>query len=399
MNLPTRFARRLIEGPLARAVDDVVRARVRAALPVTDGAEHWRDLTTPHYLARPWYQHRALLERVREVCDVNPIAARIVALAAEFTIGSGPAIDASPWAAAFWAHPQNRLSQRLTRWAEELARSGELFLTLHRNEADGMSYVREVPAYLVDAIEADPHDGERPLRYHQLTDDPDGLWWLHPNHPDAAASPAVMVHYTINRPVGDLRGTSDLAQILPWLERYDMWLEDRVRINRYKGAYLWHVQIDGAMPGQLEAKRAQYSRPPTSGSIIVTDGTETWSAVSPGIAADAVEADGKAIRLMIAAGSGIPLHLLGEGESATRATAREMGTSTFRHFSHRQQEMAQICAHLVRVAAGRVAPYAPDTLPEEPFCITFEPVTAEADRRESDGRNDRAPAPTQEAQP
>ena len=35
MNLPTRFARRLIEGPLARAVDDVVSARVRAALPVT----------------------------------------------------------------------------------------------------------------------------------------------------------------------------------------------------------------------------------------------------------------------------------------------------------------------------------------------------------------------------
>jgi hypothetical protein len=384
---------------LSRYIDRVVAERVAAAIPVVDSNEYWRDLTTPNYLSRPWYEHRTLLESVRDVCDENPIASRIVALAGEFTIGQRPEINAGQWETDFWDHPHNRLTNRLTRWAEELARSGELFLTLHRNEADGMSYVREVPAYLVDAIEADPHDSERPLRYHQLTDDADGLWWLHPNHPDAAAAPAVMVHYTINRPVGDLRGTSDLAQIVVWLERYDMWLEDRVRINRYKGAYLWHVRIDGAMPGQLEAKRAQYSRPPTSGSIIVTDGTETWSAVSPGISADAVEADGKAIRLMIAAGSGIPLHLLGEGESATRATAREMGTSTFRHFSHRQQEMAQLCAHLVRVAAARVAPHAADDLAEERFQITFEPVTAEADRRENGDQSDRAPAPTQEVQP
>jgi hypothetical protein len=144
-----------------------------------------------------------------------------------------------------------------------------------------------------------------------------------------------------------------LAQILTWLERYDLWLEDRVRINRYKGAYLWQVKIDGALPGQLEAKRAQYSRVPSPGSIIVTDGHETWTAVQPSIGADDVEADGKAIRLMIAAGSGVPLHFLAEGESATRATAHEMGTATYRHFAHRQHVFATMVEDIIRVAARR----------------------------------------------
>ena len=162
-----------------------------------------------------------------------------------------------------------------------------------------------------------------------------------------------MLHYAINKRVGEVRGASDLAQIVTWLERYDTWLEDRVRINRYKGAYLWQVKIEGALPGQLEAKRAQYSRVPASGSIIVTDGHETWTAVQPSIAADDVEADGKAIRLMIAAGSGVPLHFLAEGESATRATAREMGTATYRHFAHRQYIFEHILRDVVQVAAAR----------------------------------------------
>jgi len=182
-----------------------------------------------------------------------------------------------------------------------------------------------------------------------------------------------MLHYAINRRVGEVRGHSDLAQIVTWLERYDTWLEDRVRINRYKGAYLWQVKIEGALPGQLEAKRAQYSRVPASGSIIVTDGHETWTAVQPSIAADDVEADGKAIRLMIAAGSGVPLHFLAEGESATRATAHEMGTATYRHFAHRQHVFSTIVEDIIRVAARRAG------LGEIEVAVEFESVFAEKD--------------------
>jgi len=162
-----------------------------------------------------------------------------------------------------------------------------------------------------------------------------------------------MLHYAINRAPGAVRGRSDLAQILPWLERYDLWLEDRVRLNRYKGAYYWVVHVENALPGQLEAKRAQYSRVPRPGSLIVTDGHERWEAVQPHIEAGDAAADGRAIRMMIAAGAGVPLHYLAEGEGTNRATAREMGTATLRRFRHRQYVYARMVEDLIRVAARR----------------------------------------------
>ena len=66
-----------------------------------------------------------------------------------------------------------------------------------------------------------------------------------------------------------------------------------------------------------------------------------------------MEADGKAIRLMAAAGAGVPLHFLSEGESATRATAAEMGDPTFRHYRRRQMEICRMVEDLCAVAYER----------------------------------------------
>jgi hypothetical protein len=339
---------------LAGAEGAALRA-MYAAAPVLDdeGAGlGWRRLNDPRS-ARPWHTVRDSLERAAALCGRNPLAARLVSMTADFVIGQGAQLEGDPWARAFWQHPQNRIEARVHRWCDELTRVGELFLVLSRHPVDGMSYLRELPAIQIDRIETDPDDAECELRYHQLTETADGRWWLSPAHPEADASEQVMLHYAVNRPVGEVRGVSDLAQILVWLERYDLWLEDRVRINRYKGAYLWQVKVENALPGQLEAKRAQYSRPPRSGSIVVTDGRETWTAVQPQIGADDVQADGKALRLMIAAGAGVPLHFLAEGESANRATAREMGVATYRHFAHRQRQFAAMVEDVIRQAARR----------------------------------------------
>ncbi|NLG50012.1 MAG: hypothetical protein GX552_07880 [Chloroflexi bacterium] len=362
---------------IRRAVDQ----RVQLALKAVDD-DHWRPITNQTPTARTWADIRDQLGKIQEVCRVNPLASRLVDMTTDFVIGAQVRVDGDPWVRQFWEHPQNRLAQRLHQWCAELSRSGELFLVLSRNPVDRMSYVREVPAMLIDRIETDADDLERELTYHQLTDDTEGRWW--PARDSDAEQ--VMLHYTVNKPVGETRGYSDLAQILQWLERYDLWLEDRVRINRYKGAYLWQVRINNALPGQLEAKRAQYSRVPTSGSIIVTDGSEEWTAVHPQISADDVEADGKAIRLMIAAGAGVPLHFLAEGESATRATAREMGTATYRHFAHRQQMFRWMLEDLVQTAARRAG------RPGVEFSIAFESVLAE------DYRGNPAPLPAQEDQ-
>lgn len=356
----------LLDHVLARDVD----ARVQAALKAVDD-RYWRNVTDGQPQACPWHEVRTTLEKVATLARTNPLAARLVAMTTDFVIGAGARLEGPPWAHAFWEDPLNRIAGRVYRWCDELSRSGELFLVLSRNPVSRMSYVREVPALLIDHIETDPDDLERELRYHQLTADPEGRWWAGVAGDDDADQ--VMLHYAINRGAGDVRGLSDLAQIAVWLDRYTMWLEDRVRINRYKGAYLWHVKVEGALPGQLEARRAQYSRIPSPGSIIVTDGNETWHAVQPHIGADDVQADGKALRLMIAAGAGVPLHYLAEGESANRSTAREMGIATLRHFVHRQLVFRQIVEDVVRQAARRAG------LPDMDVTVTFESVLAERD--------------------
>jgi hypothetical protein len=195
----------------------------------------------------------------------------------------------------------------------------------------------------VDEIETDPEDVERELRYHVSgrSLEPGGRWWP----ADRCA------HYAINRLPGCVRGQSDLASILPWLRRYKDWLTDRVRINRFKGAFLWWVKLSGADKATVDQKRAELMQPPSPGSVIVTNEAEEWRAVQPQIDAQAVEPDGRAMRIMLAAGAGIPLHFLAEPEHTNRATAAEMHGPTLRHFENRQIALGAMLADMARRCA------------------------------------------------
>ena len=88
--------------------------------------------------------------------------------------------------AQWWNDPKNLMDLRLTALSDELARAGELFIVLHFNRADGMSYVRTVPASLIDGIKWAPGDYEEETSYHEVVglDDPDyakgGRTWYAP---------------------------------------------------------------------------------------------------------------------------------------------------------------------------------------------------------------------------
>jgi hypothetical protein len=268
----------------------------------------------------------------------------------------------------FWA--LNGMTEREHDWCDELTRAGELFLVLRTDPVSGASFVRSIPSVWIDQIETDPDDYERELRYHEMTrslqaEGLAGRWWPSASEGNVDAE-QVMLHFAINRPVGCVRGESDLGPILAWLRRYRDWLENRVRLNKYKTAFLWDVTVTGR-PGQAEAlrkKRFRYKAAPEPGSIIVHDDAEKWDAVSPKIEAWDAEADGLALRLMIAAGAGVPLHFLAEGSSATRATAAEMGDPTYRHYLARQEAFGAMLVQLITVAVrranarGRGWPYA-----------------------------------------
>lgn len=325
-----------------------VEAVLEAATDLAEEDRRWRALSAGGGLEPAWTEVQQTMLAAAEAYRANPMAFRIVELTADHVVGKGIRLKASDrdlqrWLDAWWSHPENRMATRTYDLCRDLSITGELFVTFHPDSLAGTTYIRTLPAPNVDEIRTDPEDLERELAYHETghAGDLEGRWWP----ADRCA------HYAVNRLAGCVRGQSDLCTILPWLRRYKDWLTDRVRINRFKGAFLWWVKLSGADRATVERKRSELSQPPSPGSVIVTNEAEEWSAVQPAIDAQAVEPDGRAMRIMLAAGAGVPLHFLAEPEDTNRATAAEMNGPTLRHFENRQRAFGWMLADIARRAA------------------------------------------------
>ena len=186
----------------------------------------------------------------------NPIAWRIIATTTNYVVGdrlriSSPRAGLQRFIEAFWNHPKNNIDLRLATMSDELSRAGDIFPVLFRNSADGMSYLRFVTKDRIVKIESAVNDWESELAFDELLENGETRRWLAPGHPEARNAPAVMLHYSVNRPMGALMGESDLTTMIPWLQRYSRMLEDRVRLHWAIRAFLWIVTV----PSQKVSRR------------------------------------------------------------------------------------------------------------------------------------------------
>ena len=316
---------------------------------------------------RPLGDRQSVLEQSLEAWRVNPLARRLVELTTQYVVGSGIRVHCKHSATArflraFWDQPLNRMAVRCSEWCDELTRSGNLFLLL-ATDAGGMSYVRAVPASEIKDIQSRSNDVEQPLTFIPAPslDNPDPQGWAaykadrDARCEDGSFEP-VMLHYAINRPAGALWGESDLAPLLRWLSRYANWLEDRARLNRYRTAFLYQVKARFVSESERLARQQRLNAsPPTPGSILVTDENETWEVIGPKLDSEQANTDGLALKKMIAAGAGVPLHFLAEPESATRTTAEAAGGPTYRRFEQRQAYFLWLLRDMLQVVLNRRA--------------------------------------------
>ncbi len=93
--------------------------------------------------------------------------------------------------------------------------------------------------------------------------------------------------------------------------------------------------------------------PPQPGSILVTDESEEWSVLSPKLESHEAGEDGLALKKMIAAGSGVPMHFLAEPEGSTRTTAEAAGGPTYRRFEQRQRFFCALLEDLIGAVLAR----------------------------------------------
>ncbi len=311
------------------------------------------------------YDRAQMLSDCLDAWRFNPLARRIVELTSQYVVGGGMLVscdhvETQAFLQAFWQNRLNRMDVRLVEMCDELTRSGNLFVLLSTDEA-GMSYLRVVPAADITAIESTPNDIEQPRRFiargEAGSSDP-VVYMAHESCPqglmDAQGFQTVMLHYAINRPAGAQWGESDLAPLLRWLSRYAAWLEDRVRLNRFRNAFMYVVKANFTSESARQARQAVLAaHPPAPGSILVTDESEEWSVISPRLEALDASTDGLAVKKMIAAGAGVPLHFLAEPESSTRTTAEAAGSPTFRKFEQRQRFFQWMIADLLNEVVWR----------------------------------------------
>ena len=306
------------------------------------------------------YDRTEILEQSLEAWRTNPLARRIVELTSQYVVGGGLSINckdekAAAFFDAFWNHRLNHMPVRVFEMCDELTRTGNLFILLSTDPA-GMSYIRVIPASNIDEIISRENDIEQPVMFKPKADaanlDPQPIPAYDPQNDDPQ-KPA-MLHYAINRPAGAQWGEPDLAPLLRWLARYSNWLEDRARLNRYRNAFLFVVQAKFASEAQRKARQtALNANPPKPGSILVADENETWKVLHPRLESGDAEKDGLAIKKMISAGAGLPLHFLAEPESATRTTAEAAGGPTYRRFEQRQEYFIWMIQDILGVVLAR----------------------------------------------
>ena len=387
--------------PIAAATDGGTAAHLAESYDAAAGASvqedrYWGRLSAgteeDYYwrrLSDNWYQkdvipstYLEIHNQCYEAYNANPIANYVVEITTNFVLGTGISLAAANKRVqrtidAFWHDPDNHMATRVYSLCTELSLYGELFIRFFVNPYSGVVKIAQIDPSLIDQIETDPDNIERTIRFHQRPVGPGGAMWsatagapacgsggVQPPaptlEPTGASYPgdAVMagtwlaagtevVQFKINAVSNAKRGKSDLATLLPWLRRYKDWLTDRVRINKYKGAFLWDIKLAGADAKTIDRKRMQYAYPPEPGSIIVHNESEQWSAVQPKIEAGDAEADGRAIKMMIAMGAGLPEHYLADGGDVNRATAAEMGLPTFRKFQRRQDTFGLVIRAIV----------------------------------------------------
>ncbi len=353
----------------------------RAALMLTDRDGFYDQQSGSDQRDRYAFDRREMLRQALDAWRTNPLARRIVDIATQYIIGGGVSITShhkptSDFLKDWWHHPLNKFDSRAAEWSDELIRSGEIFLLLSTDQA-GMTFVRAIPAIQIDEIITTPNDIQQEIEYTQAAGwDPNKEDWaaiqrwpaynpLDDQPGPDGRYPAVMLHYAINRPAGAVRGESDLAPILKWLSRYSAWLEDRVRNNKYRNSFLYVVTAKFANEAERLARQTMLNtNPPNPGSIMVTDDNETWTVIKPQMDSFEAGADGLAIKKMIAAGVGIPMHFLAEPEGTNKTTAEVSGGPTYRHLEQRQDFFTWMIADLVHAVVHRRATVDPKIHPD-----------------------------------
>lgn len=331
------------------AVNDALEIALSAS-PITDNNFFPSGMSGSYADRNSWDRKKIFSESLR-AWRVNPIARRIVRLMRSFILGKGLAINCDDiptqkFLLEWWNDPLNKFKKNMKRWIDENTRTGNLFF-LYTVQANGMTNIRAVPAEQIEEIVSKENDIEQEIRYNKDSTSNDYYEAYDPREEQTT----FMLHFASDQPVGSAWGEGSLAPVLVWIGRFATWLEDRVRLNHFRAAFMYIMRIKSTDAGEKTRRQKELNaNPPRSGSILVTDPSEDWGILSANLDSFDASVDGMAIKRMIMAGVGFPMHYFAEPEGSTQTTAEAAGTPTFRTLEETQDELFDMLIEMAKVA-------------------------------------------------
>ncbi|ATW24156.1 phage portal protein [Candidatus Formimonas warabiya] len=333
----------------------------------------------------PWEitgeQRQHVIEKVRDAFKKNPLAGQIADIKKYFTMGQGIGFkaedpDVNEVLKSFWNDESNKWFLRQSQLSDDLEVDGEFFIRFFKNDITGRVQVRCIPAWQITDVVTDQEDAETPLWYRrewveQKWDPQAKLYAIVKYHIGVEADyiPAdEILHVKVGAPLYAKFGNSPLYRTLGYLNAYKEWLEDRAKLNKARAAFAWKKKIKNmgnsvatAVNGVLNTLNKAFNGnekpvPPKTGGVIVENDGVEWTVVNSDVKADNASEDGRAIKLMICAGSGIFEHYLGDAKVGNLASTKSMELPMMKMFEWRQKlfEMAVFLPIFRRVIRAAV---------------------------------------------
>ena len=249
---------------------------------------------------------------------------------------------------------QNRWKSMGGQRIETLAVEGEWdYAITAPNPITGHVRIAKINPEEISGIQADPMDAETMHRVHftkarrEIVANADGTAteyehdYLDVVRRDDTTGRLIgrVLHLPINQLCGQTRGWSDLMVVADYLDSLDLLVVGEVDRHRLMKVFAWIVKLTGADPKTLEARKTKLRQegPPTSGDLLITDGTEEWETKTPALNLQESVLFCEFLLMLIFGGLNMPQHWYSQGGDVNKATAGEMGTPVMAQVRSRKE--------------------------------------------------------------
>ncbi len=309
-----------------------------------DTADNWRILQGGKaYYTEP--EMKEMQGAASKHYYTNPIAYGVIETMINFIIGESMTItpcDEAQEVKDYWQefYELNNLDMRIKELVRRAFRDGESFLRFFENFDNKPPFIRFVnPTEIVDwtgmntyGIQTDPDDIEKVIKYYRE-------WQLYTSLNKTEIQRETIeaddiIHTKIKVDSDVKRGVSFFVGIAPYLTKYQRWLDDRIELNRLRT--IFNVVANIKAPTGAANVKAMFpdisptddtgvndrlrKEAPKSGSVLFAKGVE-WDLKNLNIQAQDAKADGRAILLMVTAGTNLAEYVVtGDTSNANYAS-------------------------------------------------------------------------------